>query len=239
MLAVIAVAVAAAMTVIVLRLVLRERRRSAARVAALEADIYRTNDEDVEVLHDRRPPARGERIGVGTEDFSPEDTYVLHDRATTVSHDAPSFPEQGRQRPLPIAPLIAVGAAVMFVFLIAASRHRTPAVPSAAVAPARTAAQTLELLALVHERDDDQLTVRGVVRNPPLGTEVDHLTAVVLLFNQQGGFLTSARSPIESAALQPGAEASFVVTVPGATDVGRYRVSFRTDDRVVPHVDRR
>ena len=211
-LTVFAIAVAAVMTVIVVRLVLQERRRSAARVAALEADIYRTNDEDIEVLHDPRP---------------------------AVSHDAPLFPEHDRGRPLPIAPLIAVAAAVMFVFLIAASRHRTPTVSPAAAAPARTAAQTLELLALVHERDDDHLTVRGVVRNPPRGTEVDHLTAVVLLFNQQGGFLTSARSPIESAALQPGAEASFVVTVPGATDVGRYRVSFRTDDRVVPHVDRR
>jgi hypothetical protein len=29
------------------------------------------------------------------------------------------------------------------------------------------------------------------------------------------------------------------VTIPGAVDVGRYRVSFRTDEGVVPHVDRR
>ena len=36
-----------------------------------------------------------------------------------------------------------------------------------------------------------------------------------------------------------GGESPFVVTVPGAADVGRYRVSFRTDDRVVPHIDRR
>ena len=34
-------------------------------------------------------------------------------------------------------------------------------------------------------------------------------------------------------------EATFVVTVPGAGAVDRYRVSFRTDDRIVPHVDRR
>jgi hypothetical protein len=68
---------------------------------------------------------------------------------------------------------------------------------------------------------------------------MDHLTAVVLLFNQQGGFLTSARSPVESATLPPGSETTFSISVPGAADVGRYRVSFRTDDRVVPHVDRR
>jgi len=38
-LTVLSMAVAAAMTMIVLRLVLQERRRSAARVAALESDI--------------------------------------------------------------------------------------------------------------------------------------------------------------------------------------------------------
>jgi hypothetical protein len=39
--------------------------------------------------------------------------------------------------------------------------------------------------------------------------------------------------------LAPGSETAFVVTVPHANEVGRYRVSFRSDDRVVPHVDRR
>ena len=40
-------------------------------------------------------------------------------------------------------------------------------------------------------------------------------------------------------ALAAGAEAPFVVTLPDADSVDRYRVSFRTDDRIVPHVDRR
>ena len=31
----------------------------------------------------------------------------------------------------------------------------------------------------------------------------------------------------------------FTVTLPGAADVGRYRVSFRTSEGIVPHVDRR
>jgi hypothetical protein len=119
------------------------------------------------------------------------------------------------------------------------SRYR--AAPAGPVRPAQALAadQALQLVSLNHERADDRLTISGVVRNPPRGTQVDHLTAVVLLFNQQGGYLTSGRSPVESATLQPGAESKFVVTVPGASDVGKYRVSFRTDDRVVPHVDRR
>jgi len=44
---------------------------------------------------------------------------------------------------------------------------------------------------------------------------------------------------VESPALVPGGESRFIVSVPSAADVGRYRVSFRTDDRVVAHVDRR
>jgi hypothetical protein len=210
-LTVISMAVAAAMTMIVLRLVLQERRRSAARVAALESDIYRTAEEDIVVLHDPPSPARHSEM-------------LLTDSPT--------------QRAFPIAPVVAVGAAIVLALLVGVSRYHA-ATDEARPAPAVAADQVLQLLSLDHEREDDHLTVRGVVRNPPRGSEVDHLTAVVLLFNQQGGFLTSGRSAVEPAALQPGNESRFVVTVPGASDVGKYRVSFRTDDRVVPHVDRR
>ena len=187
-LTVISMAVAAAMTMIVLRLVFQERRRSAARVAALESDIYRTAEEDILVLHDPPSPAR------------------LGDMLMT---DSPT------QRAFPIAPVVAGGAAIVLALLVGVSRYHAAA-DEPRPAPAVAADQVLQLLSLNHEREDDHLTIRGVVRNPPRGSEVDHLTAVVLLFNQQGGFLTSGRSA-----------------------VGKYRVSFRTDDRVVPHVDRR
>src|SRR4029077_4331951 len=61
-LTVIAISVAAAMTALVLRLVFEERRRSAARVASLEADIYRTEEEDILVLHD--PPSLERNVRV-------------------------------------------------------------------------------------------------------------------------------------------------------------------------------
>jgi multisubunit Na+/H+ antiporter MnhC subunit len=210
-LTVIAISVAAAMTALVLRLVFEERRRSAARVASLEADIYRTEEEDILVLHD--PPS-------------------LERNVRTLRNPAPP-------QTLSLAPLVAVFAATAFALFAGVTRYR--AISSEPDRPPATQAadQVLQLLSLDHEQASDRLTVRGVVRNPPRGSEMDHLTAVVLLFNQQGGFLTSGRSPIESATLQPGTEAKFVVTVPGAADVGKYRVSFRTDDRVVPHVDRR
>jgi hypothetical protein len=101
-----------------------------------------------------------------------------------------------------------------------------------------TLSNPLELIALGHDRDGDRLTVRGVVRNPN-PAELDHVTAIVLVFGRDGAFLTSGRADVVSPALGPGAETTFVVTVPGAADVSRYRVSFRTEDRVVPHVDRR
>ena len=67
----------------------------------------------------------------------------------------------------------------------------------------------------------------------------DPLTAVVFLFTRDGGFLASGRAAVESPAAGTGRESTFVVTVPAAADVDRYRVSFRTDDHIVPHVDHR
>mgnify|MGYP001025074949 CR=1 FL=1 len=44
---------------------------------------------------------------------------------------------------------------------------------------------------------------------------------------------------VDSTMLGPGGETTFTVTVPAASQIGRYRVSFRTEDRVIPHIDRR
>jgi hypothetical protein len=111
---------------------------------------------------------------------------------------------------------------------------RGPRVEPPAVGPV-----PLELVALGHERDGDQLTVHGVVRNPSTGTAFDQLTAVVFVVAPDGEYLATGRSAVEAAALQPGREATFAVTVAGAGEVGRYRVSFRIGDRLVPHLDRR
>jgi hypothetical protein len=97
----------------------------------------------------------------------------------------------------------------------------------------------LELIALGDERSADRLTIYGVVRNPRRGLVFDHLVAVVLLFNAQGGFLTSGRAALEGGMLGPGRQSTFAVTVPEADAVGHYRVSFRDDARIVPHIDRR
>ena len=97
----------------------------------------------------------------------------------------------------------------------------------------------LELLELDHERDGEQLVVRGIVRNPAGSSERDGLSAVVVLIGHDGSVVASSQSALPSARLLPGATAPFVVSVPGAADIDRFRISFRSDERVEPHVDRR
>jgi hypothetical protein len=133
---------------------------------------------------------------------------------------------------------LAAAAAVVAVLLggFVTVRMSTQA-PSAQAAPNETA--PLELLSLRHEREGPNLSVAGLVRNPPAGSVVERLTAVVFLFDQQGQFVTSAKAPIDFLKLTAGDESPFVVKVAAPQTVARYRVSFRTDDGTRPHVDRR
>ena len=212
-------ALAAVMTVLAWRLAREERRRSDARVAALAAEIHSGRDRDLP-LH--------------------------HVAPVVTSHDL--FDAAGGQSSPPsrVAPAIvgAVAIAGCAAFLWVFSSHSTVSprsgrTASAAVQQVQTpgTAAPLELTALTHDRDADRLTVRGIVRNPARGASVQGLTAVVFLFDRNGAFVTSAGAAIDS--LAPGSDSPFVVTIPHASDVGRYRVSFRTDDRIVPHIDRR
>jgi hypothetical protein len=100
-------------------------------------------------------------------------------------------------------------------------------------------AHPLELLALSHARTGESLTISGMVRNPDGGVSRAHVSAVVFVFDRQGALLTTTRAAIEPVSLDPGAQTLFAVTVPQASGVGRYRVSFRTDLGTIPHVDRR
>jgi len=59
-------------------------------------------------------------------------------------------------------------------------------------------------------------------------------------FDDKGSFLASGRAPIDVAALAPGDESPFVVSVPVADAVARYRIGFRGEDgRVIAHIDKR
>lgn len=97
----------------------------------------------------------------------------------------------------------------------------------------------VELVALTHEGENERLTVRGVVRNPRDGIALGDVTAVISLFDQNGEMLTSGSGALTEYSLRPGAEAAFSVTIPRTAVVGRYRVSFMSGGRVLPHIDRR
>jgi hypothetical protein len=216
--------VAIIMTVLAWRLLREDRRRMDARVAALAAEL---NDG-----------AANGHPGV-TLNEAPH---------VPVDHLFANADTEG-ERPRPrLAAIVGGGALVvgtigaLLLFVTSGARPSastgSKTKPTAAAAATAPASSALELMALGHEREDDRLTVRGIVRNPAGSHALTEVTAVVMLFNQQGGFVTSGRAAIQGA-LAPGGEAPFIVTVPGAADVGRYRVSFRTNEGVVPHVDRR
>jgi hypothetical protein len=231
----ISLVLAVTMSAIAWRVWQEDQRRSAARVATLAADIHDAGGtrRDAPVFERNLLLRPGAEMPAGDMFAGPSDTTTGRRLAIVVLIGAIVFGSAAT-----VAVVFGRGA-VHESNLAGSNRQSSGAAPTAAATPNPPAAVPLELVALGHERNGDQLTVRGIVRNPRSGTAVNGLTAVVFLFKGDGGFAGSGRVAIGSAALVPGSESTFVVTVPGASDVVRYRVSFRTDDRVVPHVDRR
>jgi hypothetical protein len=97
----------------------------------------------------------------------------------------------------------------------------------------------LELVALRHQRRGDVMVISGLVRNPHGGRAIQSLSAVAFTFDKQGTFLATGRAPLDFPLLQPGDESPFTVTVPNSPTIGRYRVTFRNESGVIPHIDRR
>ena len=218
---------AAIMSVIAWRIGGDQRRRSEARVAALSAEIHERDG--------------GWALGDPPSPVQEDPACPTGDPGYTSLFVTP--PTRSASRPFAIvgAGALVFGAVVAIAIVSGRGFTHAPGVasPAHATAAAALAADPIELVALGHERVGDQLTVRGVIRNPSSGAGMDGLTAVVLIFTPGGGFLASGRAVVEAPALRPGGESTFVVTVPRAGDVGRYRVSFRAGDRVVPHLDKR
>ena len=260
----VSLALASMLLVFVWRLLREERRRSAARVAALEAEI-RSGGSEAPIAMSASPqaivaPAPSstpliQRLVVVRASAAPENPLSRFLDTDNGDSKGQSLNRGGYElfgataRPSPTSRrfgmvaaigLLVVGAALGTALLSSHGEGRsgsglTPHIVPTAAAPKAP----LELVALRHRRDADSLSITGVVRNPVSGARLQNLTAVVFLFGRDGSFLASGRAPIDYSTLPPGDESPFVVTmkVPGA--VGRYRVSFRTDDRVMPHVDRR
>ncbi len=206
---VISLIVAVVMSIVAWRLAHDERRRSEARVATLAADIHGDGPSPVRV----------------SEHFLAE-----------AQSRTPGSP----LRTLAVGVLV-VGSLIALVVFASGSRGGSvAAAPRAAEGPATL---PLELVALAHQRDGDRLIVRGVLRHSG-GAEVSDLTAVVSVFNHQGDIEASGQAVVTGAVPAStrgtaGVESTFVVIVPGVHDVSRYRVGFKSNDRIIAHLDRR
>jgi hypothetical protein len=99
----------------------------------------------------------------------------------------------------------------------------------------------LELLSLRHASESGgEFVLTGLVQNPQSSPSLRGVVAVVYLFDREGRYFASGKATLETPVLASGAEAPFVIRIPAATGVGRYRVGFRHEDgAVVAHVDRR
>jgi hypothetical protein len=216
----VALALSGALAYYVLRLNRRERERSDARAAALADALGTTPSLD-----------GGGRDG--GRDFSRAD----HLPVAPAIVPTPMFGARADDEATPSRRWLvpALGALVVSAVLAGTYAWNRGGTPVEAAREERP----LELLALTHQRQGDSIVVSGLIRNPVAGRPLAGLTAVAFTFNRQGTFLTSGRAMVDYPRLAAGDESPFSVTLPQASGVSRYRVSFRTDSGVLAHVDRR
>lgn len=241
--------VALVMSVTAWRLMRDEKKRASARVAALS----------IAVVDDKAAPAPVASVDVKPLVKAPWSSprpagqqvsrpaaidFPLNEPAARVTEPvlthATGFlgaadvqrEEGGRQKTLAFA-------AVVLFFVLSGGLVWMMSGPRGTTAQAMGPNAPLELLSLNHERHNDKLAISGLVRNPLNGKPVERLSAVVFLFDRMGTFVSSSRANVDFLKLGAGDESPFVVSLDAPPSVARYRVSFRTDDGVVPHVDRR
>lgn len=147
-----------------------------------------------------------------------------------VYFDASTREAKPRGPLLTAAAGLVAGVVVIVVMAMLADRERSVAV---AEPPASSA---LELLSMSHARDGSTLVVTGTVHNAAR-SQTAPVTTVVTALDGSGQTIASGMSTMSS--LGPGTTRPFTVRVEHVGSVNRYRVSFRTDAGVLPHVDRR
>jgi hypothetical protein len=200
---------------------------------ALVFYVLRLSREDRE-RHDARAAALAERIGGNAHAAEPVESFVVPVAADEASSPT-LFANAGTSEANGSRWLMAAGAVVVLLVLGGIYLfNRAGATASASQGPA-----PIELTSLRHERTGNALVVTGVVYNPSRGRTLEDLVAVVFTFDAEGSYLASSRAGLDFRHLPPGAESPFSITLPSAAGVARYRVSFRTDAAVVPHLDRR
>jgi hypothetical protein len=206
---------ALAMGVVLFTVLREDRQRSDARVAALAAA---SGKFDLPLSRrDTELPGEADRIV----------------RTANELFAVSSEPSPWVRRVGVAAALAALVGGVGYVLLPASTAAPSGSAPVPQPVP-------LELLTLSHTQQPSGLTISGTVYNPRSAAAVSEVFAAAVLFGPDGNFLTSARAPLDFTTLRPGEESPFVIAVPVAGAVARYRVGFRgADGSVIAHVDRR
>ena len=221
--AIVSLAIAGVLAIYVRQLTRAEHERSEANAAAL-ADMIGPPRLDVPAPFDASI-----EFGSGeAEDTPPQ-------RLSPAMFNAAETPAASpRMFLIPAIGLFVVAATLSAIYL-----WNSPSAHTVSAAAAETSDAPLELVALRHQRRGEALVISGLVRNPHGGRVIQSLSAIAFTFDKQGAFLASGRAPLDFPLLQPGDESPFTVTVPNSPAIGRYRVTFRTESGIVPHVDRR
>lgn len=231
---------------ILIRLVREERRRSDARVAVLREMAERawqpTHEERVlasdDAANSASPPSSvsiSDAFDPPLAELSRQDQDVFVTQDLFVAERAPSpWPKR-----LALAAVIAVVFAAGGWALgsgVSLLRHAPPQALTADDA----GASPLELVSLQQSQETGAITISGLVHNPRDGSVHAKVIATVQLFDGDGALVASGRAPLDFTVLRPGDESPFVINVPIATRVAKYRIGFRSEDgHVIGHVDRR
>ena len=240
-----ALATAVAMGVVTWRLVREERRRSAARLAVLAAELQRRQATS-RVPRSAERPSAVEPAATRSTTAAPVDVTIRGPEPPRATNEpgtqginfvdlfgTPVEVPGGWSRRLAgigmagIVLLVAVSAAI-FIFAAGNRENETTATDQVPV----------ELLALNHEREDGVLAISGTIRNPLDGRVATHMIVLALAFDRDGVMVATQRAPLELETLPPGGESPFAISLP-ATRASRYRISFLIDETTVPHIDRR
>ena len=210
-----------AMGVVTSRLVKGERRRSAARLAALATELKRQSSDDPP-----RPTPATQPPELPADPATGPRTELFGARVELA--------DGGGSR---VARIAAAGLIMaVTVSIIATALITRP--PDGGAADAAEAGALVELTALTHRQQGGSLAISGTVRNPLGGSDQERLSVLATAFDDDGFVVASGRAPLTIERLPPGTESGFAVSL--QTDhARRFRISFVVDDATVPHRDRR
>ena len=233
-----------AMGVVTWRLVHEERRRSAARLAALEAELRRRGvpPAAAPVPHTPRPsgatstPDRVQAaslpVDVEIPPAAPADPMTAPDLFSGTATGSGGWSRR-------FAAIAAAALVIVTVITLAVVVSVDRSSPDGAEAQAGVSASApVELTALDYERQGSFLAISGSIRASSAPNAASPLAVLAMVYDEDGVLVASGRVPLELATLPAGADAPFSISLP-ADNASRYRISFLSNDVTVPHVDHR